>query len=347
MKRIIIISITLLFAKSIIAQDLHFSQFNQAPLQLNPANAGGSPADQRAILNYRDQWRSVAKAYRTYAFSYDMSFSKKMRTKNHLGIGINIFADRSGDVNLATTQADLFIAYHMKLNEKNSLSAGLRGGVSQRSIDANEMQWGNQYDVNSAGYNSSFSSNEDIQFERFYHSDFAAGLNWNYRSKNATLSSNDALLANAGFSVMHINAPKMAYNLNDERLYTRYLVHASIRKGLKNTNLQLEPGGYVQFKKTSREIVFGTNVRYILKEESKYTDLVKGAAISLGAHYRVQDAMIISGLMEFGKFSIGASYDINISSLTKASKARGGFEISAAFKTPNPFKEQKSAARFM
>ncbi len=348
MKTIKALSILVLLAGNlVIAQDLHFSQFNQAPLLLNPANAGGSAADQRAILNYKDQWRSVAKAYRTYAFSFDMSLSKKMKSTNYLGLGINVFADRSGDVNLATTQADLFVAYHMKLNSKNYLSGGIRGGVSQRSIDPNAMEWGNQYDPNMAGYNSSFSSNENMQFDNFLHADFAGGVNWNYASKDATLSSNDALKANVGFSVMHINAPKLDYNVlsEEERLYTRYIVHAKLSQGIKNTHLQLQPSGYFQTKRTSREIVVGTSVRYILKEESKYTDLVKGAAVSVGAHYRVQDALIISSLFEFGKFALGASYDINISGLTKASRARGGFEIALQFRTPNPFKEQKVSCK--
>ena len=345
----IVIAICLITVNLGIGQDLHFSQFSQAPLQMNPALTGGSEADQRAILNYKDQWRSVAKAYRTYAFSYDLSLSKKMKTKNHLGIGVNVFAARSGDVNLSTTQADLFLAYHIKMNDHHSLSGGLRGGLSQRSINETEMQWGNQYDSNVGGYNSNMGSNETIEFDRFLHADFAAGLNWSYSSKNATLSSNDATQAEAGFSVLHVNAPKLNYNsvTTNETLYTRYILHGKLRQGIKNTNLQIEPGGYAQFKKTSKEIVVGANVRYIIKEESKYTNLVKGAAISVGTHYRIKDALIVSSYAEFGNFGVGLSYDINISGLSKATNTKGGFEIALLFRTPNPFKDKKSAARFM
>ena len=49
------------------AQDLHFSQFFNAPLTVNPANTGFIPdADYRLGAHYRNQWSSIlAKPYKT------------------------------------------------------------------------------------------------------------------------------------------------------------------------------------------------------------------------------------------------------------------------------------------
>ncbi|MBL8010233.1 MAG: type IX secretion system membrane protein PorP/SprF, partial [Flavobacteriales bacterium] len=54
------------------AQDVHFSQFFDAPLVLNPAVAGDIEGDQRVALFHRTQWQSVGSPFRTHALSYDL-----------------------------------------------------------------------------------------------------------------------------------------------------------------------------------------------------------------------------------------------------------------------------------
>ena len=53
------------YAKS---QDLHFSQYFNSPLLINPANTGFAPdADWRAGANYRNQWQGVlTNPYKTF-----------------------------------------------------------------------------------------------------------------------------------------------------------------------------------------------------------------------------------------------------------------------------------------
>jgi len=50
----------LFFLNRASAQDLHFSQYFNAPLLTNPANTGFEPdADWRAGINYRNQWAGI------------------------------------------------------------------------------------------------------------------------------------------------------------------------------------------------------------------------------------------------------------------------------------------------
>ena len=51
------------------AQDIHFSQFYEAPLLRNPSLAGIFTGDIRAQLVYRDQWNSFTNAYRSGSFN--------------------------------------------------------------------------------------------------------------------------------------------------------------------------------------------------------------------------------------------------------------------------------------
>lgn len=53
----IFLACSLLFANNAFAQDLHFSQFFNAPLLTNPANTGFIPeGDYRIGFNIRNQW---------------------------------------------------------------------------------------------------------------------------------------------------------------------------------------------------------------------------------------------------------------------------------------------------
>ena len=56
---------------------------------------------------------------------------------DYLGGGLAIYNDRSGDGNLANLTALASLAYHKFLgaNENVSLSVGLQGGYTQKSID--------------------------------------------------------------------------------------------------------------------------------------------------------------------------------------------------------------------
>ena len=68
----------IIFSNKIYSQDIHFSQFNYAPLLLNPALAGGFNGDMRADVNYKSQWQSMAPTpYKTVAASVDIRAMQK------------------------------------------------------------------------------------------------------------------------------------------------------------------------------------------------------------------------------------------------------------------------------
>lgn len=73
------------------AQDVHFSQIQESPLWLNPANAGFMDGYFRAVANYRNQWASMGKAYQTMAVSVDASVLKSKKSKAYLGLGLFVY----------------------------------------------------------------------------------------------------------------------------------------------------------------------------------------------------------------------------------------------------------------
>lgn len=101
--------------------------------------------------------------------------------------------------------------------------------------------------------------------------------------------------------------------------------------------MALAPGFFYYRQGAVQEIYAGGMIRYKLKQDSKYTGLQKGAAISVGGFIRARDALVATMLFEYSQYAIGLSYDVNTSLLRTASNGRGGFEISLRFVNPNPF----------
>src|SRR4051812_45005783 len=83
------------------AQDIHFSQFNASPINLNPALAGVFDGDYRFAGNYRNQWLAIPVPYKTYSLSTDMKLPYKIG-KGALGAGILFNTDKAGDSEFGT-----------------------------------------------------------------------------------------------------------------------------------------------------------------------------------------------------------------------------------------------------
>ncbi len=316
------------------AQDIHFSQFTLAPLFQNPAFAGAGH-DQQVILNYKDQWRSVANPFKTFDATFDMKFSKGKPKSGYWAGGLIFFTDRAGDAKMGTTQGNLMAAYHVILDAKSTLGMGISGGVAQRSVKYDDLRWANQFD--GMNYQSTLPSFEPEAANSLVYPDLGAGLLYNYKKSEGYITGNDNFKLTLGASLAHPLQPKYSFYGSDEKLYMKMIVHGYSLIGLKNTPLSLEPAFMYYRQGPAQEIYFGTMVKYMLKEESKYTGYVKGSAISFGLYYRNADALVPAFMIEMGQYSFGMSYDVNVSKLKTASFGRGGFEFAFRFVNPNPF----------
>jgi len=324
------------------AQDIHFSQFWMSPLIQNPANAGGEE-NIRAILNYRDQWRSIGTPYKTFNASFDMALSKVENKTGFWAGGVNFFNDRAGESEMGTFQVNLSVAYHIFVGEHSTLGAGLMGGFAQRTINYNNLQWGSQFDGYS--YNSALTPGEPAGTDKISYLDIGGGIVWNYSKGEKYMSGNDQRKATLGLAVYHPNKPDYSFYETGENLEMKTVLHGDMLIGIPNTSLSILPGVIFYSQGKLHELTAGAMFRYLLKEESNYTDFEKGRAISLGAHFRTKDAFIASMLLEISNFDIGISYDFNISPLETASSGRGGFEIALRYTMKNPLR-QGAARRY-
>ena len=329
-------------------QDIHFTQFNESPLTLNPALCAAT-VDMRAILNYRTQWKSVTVPYQTYGASFEMKarlmqwakmdpghrtgfFSK---AKNNLCLGLNFFRDKAGDAAMGTTQANLSVATHLALDDKNTIGIGIQGGIVQRSLNYAAVRWDNQY--NGTSYNSALPSGESNIPSNFVYGDYSAGIHWNYGKGESYIAANNEMKANLGFAVYHVSQPNQSYIADKDKLFMKYAFHGGLVYGIKNTNVLLAPSFMYLRQGPQQELNIGTMIKYKLHENTKYTGFKQASVVSIGGFYRAKDALVIAAQMEINRYAIGFSYDVNLSGLKTVSSGRGGFEVTLRFFSPNPY----------
>jgi len=326
------------------AQDVHFSQFYNAPMVTNPALTGAFNAEHRIIANYRGQWGSIDKPYTTYALSYDCGFLKNTISSGFPAIGLQFYADKAGDLKMGIIQINLNLAYHLALNKNHFLTAGIEGGYSQRSLNGTDMRWDSQYDpLAEEGFNANLPSNETSGFKSFGFADFGAGLLWTFNNGSTNMSSNDQIKGNLGVALFHLNRPKKNFtNFEPKSMFIKTTIHANVHFGIPNTNLAIVPSFLCELQGPAREILLGSLFRFRLQEKSKYTNFVSETALSIGVHYRFGDAIIATGMFEWKNYALGISYDVNTSKLSAATKSMGGLEIALRYQTPIFKKSDKS-----
>lgn len=327
--------------KTCIAQDIHFSQYLANPLNMNPALAGSTNENIKAILSYKDQWNQLDNPYKTYSLSVDGGFLKGKNENGFWGAGLNFFHDISGISKLSTSTINLTGSYHVKLNSNSWLTAGIQGGIIQQKINSGELHWDNQFD--GINYNSSLSSGETILSDNFTLGDVSIGLMWNYQSaKVKSQINNEGIKSETGIAFYHVNKPQYSfYNASKDALNIRSVIHSKVSIGLPNSNFAVIPTVVFMRQGSLIEFISGINIRMILDNNSTHTGFLYASAISLGLQYRLKDAISPTFMLEFNHWALGLCYDINISGLKYATRSKGGLEVTLRYSTPNPFTNRK------
>lgn len=299
------------------AQDLHFSQYFNAPLLVNPANTGFIPdGDYRLGINYRKQWASViSNPYKTFSVFGDGQLFGDRFENGWIGVGGSILRDVAGTGNLTSTKTSASIAYHQAIGLGSLLSAGFNLGWVNKRIDFTKLTFDNQW--NGKFFDVAIPSGEAFAVNQINYFNLQAGVNYAYYP-------NENTYVNAGASVSNINRPKEDWFENENATnaiaprYTAF-VNGSFKAG-DNTWI-VNPNVYVSKMSTAWEIVFGANAQRNLSGDGN-------SQLILGAYYRVSDAVIPMVGFQQGTYRLTVSYDATSSSLKQANATQGGYELS-------------------
>jgi len=300
-----------------IGQDIHFSQYDMSPLNLNPALTGEFDGDYRFIGNHRKQWSSVTIPFTTFSFGADAN--KLPFGPDNIAAGIQINQDRAGDSQFNTFMVNLSGAYKMTLGTDSiqSLSFGLRTGITNRNLNYDPLQFGVQY--NGFSYDGSLGNQEAFTTASRTYLDVHLGASYSYyidKRKNIT----------AGLALFNITRPKQSFYSDDDiRLDARTVFHAAAEWKVSD-KIDVMPSMLFMHQGTYNVFNIGGAAKYVLVDF-----MGTYRTVWAGLYYRNKDATYLSAGMDYDNWQFGLSYDINVSTLVPASNLRGGFEISAIY----------------
>lgn len=326
MKKTLLFTLLNLSVAFAFGQDPHFSQMDLVPGALNPALAGAN-YDAQVHSLYRNQWNSVGYAFQTTTIAADLRLVSNQRNPSgYFGIGVNFMNDVAGGARLTNNTLGINFAYHLRLEKNHYLGLGTNFGFGFNSISGTNGRWASQFD--GVEYNMLIPSGENFQAATYSVFDIGAGMLYTYKKREVYMTKNDTRHVNIGFSAYHLTRPQ--HSFVDEavaRMPIRFAGFVKVAYGLDNSNLILEPGVYYNHQGRTRDLLIGSDLRYILQDKSKRTNHFEISTVGFGVYYRALDALIARMSYEYSGFRASIAYDFNVSPLARSSKTFGGFEI--------------------
>ncbi|WP_207496163.1 PorP/SprF family type IX secretion system membrane protein [Aridibaculum aurantiacum] len=313
---------------SAIAQDPHFSQFFASPLTLSPAFTGKIDGTYRVAGNYRNQWPAFNRAFNTTTLSVDFPIMRNHIGVNDIwGLGFMGFSDQSANSTVKFNYLTVSTAYHKGLDEDgyHQIGAGFQATYANMLVNVANLKFEDQLTpFGFTGTTTELFDNSTLQTKYW---DLNAGLLY-------TGSTSDQNHFYAGVSMYHINRPRQQFTGALYLLNPRTTFHSGgyFPVGQSST---IHLSGLYSMQAGASEAVIGGAWQYVVDESGE-----KPTSLYLGSWYRLNDAIIPYVGLEFNDFRLGATYDVNTSSLKPASQARGGMEISLIYTRRPP--EQRS-----
>lgn len=319
MKRTILLVFLLSAFTSASGQGIHFSQYNNAPMLLNPANTALLPTeDFRIGVSHRNQWSTVPVPFKTSSAFADFGLMRFRNKTNWLGLGIAVFDDRVGDGNLALSRAEGFVAYHVILNEKHTLSAGFSAGYAQRSVDFGRLYFDAQWD--GKRFNTGMASGEPNAVVKTTFADIGAGINYAFIPDDNTYFK-------IGVGMAHLNRPSETFYAQESVMEMRPSLNAELISR-SSRSIILNPSIYFTMQAGAWQAMYGSMVLFRLGISG---DDISRHQLSVGGFHRWGDALVAMLGYQFSSIKLTTSYDFTLSKATPLTKGSGAYEVSIIY----------------
>jgi type IX secretion system PorP/SprF family membrane protein len=285
------------------AQDLHFSN-NEAARAFSNFAAASMPEDFQATLAYRQQYTSVPVSYITSGASFIAKWKP-------LTSGLNLLNDKAGDASWQTTQLQIPIIRSVFQNKMLGIGVILVPGVSFNSFNADALTFNSQYTgdlFNAANASGESFSNQSFNY---YHASigFASSAKVN---KNLNLQMGYSIKLNSKPSHFQVNTFSKNANRNQLFAHANYFI---------NTSQYISLDANVSIQMKYQEQIFAAQYHHTLPSNKVVQ------SISIGAGYRVKDAMIFYTSIRMKDIQLNLAYDLNSSSFSRATNSNGATEL--------------------
>ena len=324
MRKVLLAALVLcMMCCEVVAQSIHFSQYYNAPMLLNPANTALMPDnDYRLGLNYRNQWAAIPVPYNTFSAFGDFKVGGNTNNVNHnnwLGLGVAIFDDKAGDGNLSLLQVQGDVAYHLMLSSHTMLSLGLSGAYVQRSVNYDKLTFDTQWD--GFTFNSQLPNGEKVGVIKTNYYTVGSGINFAWFP-------NENVYIKLGGGVANINQPTETFYNSKNTL--DYRPTGNLDMVFKTGPvLIINPSVYYTTQSGASELLAGSLFRTALTDDKR--SMIQ---LILGGFYRLGDAAIGVVGVQVSRWQFMASYDFTMSALAPYNGSYGALEFSLIYQGP-------------
>lgn len=314
---------------SLHAQDIHFSQFGNSPLNLNPGLAGVFGGDLRFVGNYRSQWRRVPVPYTTFSGSVENKvYLKPGQYRKFITASLLVNYDKQGAISLNSLQVGIPLSLTLPIGKNNFISLGATPMFGQRSFSTDEITFGEQYI--DGMYDPNAAITENLNATNLKYFDLSAGANLRLQAPKKRTR------MDIGGAMHHLNRPSHDFWASavtggeDVRLYNKLTIYGL---GLFQLNEKFDflAQGLYQKQGEFSEIVYGGGVRMHLQR-----DRYKEIAVQIGVdwRHRYNNSLVPRLEVFYGTWTLGATFDWDAFSRagTLISERRGGPELSLIYR---------------
>jgi len=311
---------------SVKGQDVHLSQFYLNDLNLNPSYTGQyDDGNWRFTGNYRNQWAQVNdNALVTFMLGVEKKFSVN---QHDIGIGLLLIRDQFDQFQTNLHKFQLSGSYGLNFGKNQKFTFGIQAGGLQRQVDLSNNVFGEQWDRSLGEFSQDLPSLDRELLgdnENELDIDINAGIGWRARFNK--------LAPQIGFTAQHINQPEDSYfNVDPEKLAIRYVGDIGLTYYV-SPYFQIEPKGLLQFTTNTKDLVYGSNFRYVFANRPKHLSIYVGA-FNRGDLTSDNDAIIPKIGAKIDRLELGASFDYNTSTLSDFARQKSSIEFGVRYTT--------------
>ena len=320
------------------AQDVHYTQFYNAPIIINPALTGVFGGDTRFMANYRGQWSRTPVGYKTFTGVVDTKFINRTASEGFFSGGLLFNYDQSGFSKLSLASLGLTGSYTHQVSNKFFTSFGAMISVNQRRFKTDALTTDQQFDQGSGTHDPSIPIGEGFAATNRMFVDFAAGINFRLQGLDAA-SMIDRLEKRSkldfGVGVFHITEPNQSFYDNFKTPLKIRLASYALSVVQISKNIDLIANLIGQFQNPYTELIGMLGGRVHLSRR-----LGRQIAVQVGVGYRFgdlgefttsRDAYMPNIEIHYNQWRAGFSYDVNISDFNITTQRQGGPEFSIRY----------------
>lgn len=318
----ILIFIVLFVTNKVNGQDPNFSQFFTSPLNINPAYAGYSDYNWKAISNFRNQNVGLGTTYDTKTVAIDGRVYQNETNQSYVGLGAMFLLDEAMAGIYKSNFISLNSSYHIALGgddgKKHTLTAGLGWIYNKTNIDYNNLTSSQQ--LSFTGFNRLLPSGEPMLKDIPATSSASAGIMYSYIS--------DERVIDFGFAGYRFYNNKLTAFDNGTQLTTpRYDFHLNYSNFL-DYNIILFLKSFYQTQGGIDNFVGGGHVEYYMS--GNFERLQR--SFDVGLYYRLNDAIIPYVGIANNQLKLSFSYDVPVSKVKAAAINPTSYEISLTYR---------------